>query len=347
MSGVLLLLLALARPGGAEVSSGGAYTLEQSALASGGAAVSGGEFALASAAGDASASAPGARTRRSGAGGEDLRSGLFNPPPMSMSSATVGVVGTPDGALLAVVPPGANGEKSFDLVLRRDPVTRPVMANPDLIDDATRKFNANSNGVAPIDRKNIWELNVMNEEGFVPAVFAKPVQLAFAYSDPKNQHPKSLAVWTMDPATARWVKVPGSHADATGGQVFAAVSHFSVYAVLAQADEDVADAYAFPVPFRPNGTNAGTGPGQTGAEYQPGVPLTGITFTNLPSEGAIEIYTLSGQLVRRIDIPATLGVFQLQWDVRNGAGQAVVSGVYIWKVASQTSHKTGRLMVIR
>jgi hypothetical protein len=113
-----------------------------------------------------------------------------------------------------------------------------------------------------------------------------------------------------------------------------------VYAVIGAIDDSVRDVFAFPVPFRPNGPQAGTGQGQTGTE------AAGITFTNVPQSGRIEIYTLDGRLVTKIAIPAGLIMPEVKWDVRTAGGERAASGVYIWRVVAGGNAKTGKLMVI-
>ena len=94
------------------------------------------------------------------------------------------------------------------------------------------------------------------------------------------------------------------------------------------------------MPFRPNGPLAGAGQGQTGSE------AVGITFTNVPQTGNIEIYTIDGRLVRKLGIPANLTVQEVKWDVKTAGGGRAASGVYIWRVVSGSNVKTGKLMVI-
>jgi flagellar hook assembly protein FlgD len=106
--------------------------------------------------------------------------------------------------------------------------------------------------------------------------------------------------------------------------------------------DTVKDVHAFPVPFRPYGPNAGADNGQTGSEAD------GIRFARVPQKGEITIYTLDGQLVKKIDISGNLLQVEktVRWDVRNTYGSKVSSGVYIWRVVSGSNSKTGKLMVI-
>jgi len=78
----------------------------------------------------------------------------------------------------------------------------------------------------------------------------------------------------------------------------------------------------------------------------PGTEQQGITFTNLSAEGAIKIYTISGELVREYDYkPADGGKWT--WDVETSRGEKVFSGVYIYYIKNEKEQKKGRLIIIR
>jgi flagellar hook assembly protein FlgD len=113
---------------------------------------------------------------------------------------------------------------------------------------------------------------------------------------------------------------------------------------MGSADGSAADSYVFPNPWRPHGPKAGDGAGQSGTE------AGGMTFTNLPSECTIKIYSLSGGLVRQIrhsDIGSQAGQGQEIWDGKTAHGDTAASGVYFWRVESSVDGKNGKLMIIR
>lgn len=143
----------------------------------------------------------------------------------------------------------------------------------------------------------------------------------------------SLAVWRLDEAKGLWVRQAGALVDSAARTVSQSVSHFSDYALLAVPDADLSPVYAYPVPFRPGAGDA--------ARYGSWADL--ITFTNLPAYGKIRIYTVSGALVRELQAAPP----SMKWDLKNSAGQAVASGVYLWEVTSGSSRKTGKLVVIK
>lgn len=275
----------------------------------------------------------------------NLRLGFFNPPRFSLQDPLAYALSSNDGGLMMSLPVGVVGRPTFDVVLRRDPVSAPLAVDPAKILRANAKMQANNGPLAWARPSDVWELQFLDETGFFGGALAVPGEIRLTYLDADGDgivdgtspplRVKTMNLWMFDENMELWVKAPNSRIDPAARTVSAPLNHLSVYALIGGADTAVADVYAFPVPFRPHGPNAGTGAGQTGTE------AAGITFTNLPSEGAIEIYTVDGGLVRRLDIPANLAPARLSWDAK------AASGVYVWRVVSGGNSKTGRLMVIR
>jgi|SRR5580765_624326 len=71
-----------------------------------------------------------------------------------------------------------------------------------------------------------------------------------------------------------------------------------------------------------------------------------VHFINLPSQAKIKIYTAAGDLVRELNHNDTTRDFE-RWDLKNGAGQAVASGIYMYRIESALFHFQSRLVVIR
>ncbi|MCK4667134.1 hypothetical protein KAU33_10310, partial [Candidatus Dependentiae bacterium] len=77
-----------------------------------------------------------------------------------------------------------------------------------------------------------------------------------------------------------------------------------------------------------------------------------IAFARLTKEAEINIYTLSGTLVRTLThSPADLDLLGpgiKKWDLKNEDGEEVASGLYIWVVTNPAGDKKiGRLVIIR
>ncbi len=274
----------------------------------------------------------------------ELRTGFLNPPRFSLQSALAYTLPSTDGELVLNLPAGAVIRPTFDAVIRRDPASFPLSVDPAKIARANAKIVAND-GLAQVRPSDVWEVQFFDEAGFFGGALAAEGQLRLTYKDLNGDgivdgttpplRVKTMDLWMLDESLELWVKVPNSSVDSVAQVVTAPLSHMSVYAMIGGADTAVASVYAFPVPFRPNGPNAGIGAGQTGTA------AGGITFTNLPSGGTIDIYTIEGRLIKRLDIPANLAPARIIWDAQ------VASGVYVWRIAFGGNAKTGRLMVVR
>jgi len=75
-----------------------------------------------------------------------------------------------------------------------------------------------------------------------------------------------------------------------------------------------------------------------------------IYFANLPSECTISIYSLDGDLVRRVhhDEPSGSGMVSVaRFDLISRNTQAVVSGLYYWVVESEYGSQIGKLVIIK
>ena len=74
-------------------------------------------------------------------------------------------------------------------------------------------------------------------------------------------------------------------------------------------------------------------------------PSANITFSKVPANASIKIFTVSGRLVREIRADSTGQGF---WDRMNDSGDLVASGVYLYLVADGEGHHTkGKLAIIR
>jgi hypothetical protein len=75
-----------------------------------------------------------------------------------------------------------------------------------------------------------------------------------------------------------------------------------------------------------------------------------IHFINLPDTATIRIYSLDGDLIREIHHPdpyLTTYSSSVGWDLISRNTQAVVSGIYIWRVDSRLGTQMGKLVIIK
>jgi len=148
----------------------------------------------------------------------------------------------------------------------------------------------------------------------------------------------NLSLWKLDKTKNRWVKLPYYDIDTSNKELSARGNEFTIYAMFPKVATDVSDVIAYPVPFRPNAGN----PNRYGSWAD------GIRFANCPGIGTIKLYTIAGDLVRKIDIESNIDAnSEVKWNLKNDSGNIVASGVYIWEVVSGDNRKTGKLMVIK
>lgn len=112
--------------------------------------------------------------------------------------------------------------------------------------------------------------------------------------------------------------------------IFAALFIFT--AVLTVFADEIK---VYPVPWVPDGANT----------QKTGTLSGGIIFNNLPMNGEIFIYNVTGNLVRKIEFKNKSSV---QWFGKNDNDEDLASGVYIWMVKPAEGSKIkGKLIIIR
>ncbi len=247
------------------------------------------------------------------------------------------------------IPPNAL-TSDFLVFTGTSPASRPLRVSAAVVAAANanlaRTLTAHTK---PLDDR-LWEILVLGPDGQeYRGTLRTPATLTLPYTDDDNDgvvdgtrppvHAARLSLWWLDETHSLWVKLPDAAVDRDRKTVSAPIRHFSVFTVMGAPSFYVGDSFAFPVPWRPSGPDAGAGAGQTGTA------AGGITFSNLPSAAAIRIYTLSGDLVREID--HSNGLPQEAWDVRNADGEELATGTYIYVIESAGARKTGKLAVIR
>lgn len=169
--------------------------------------------------------------------------------------------------------------------------------------------------------------------------FNSPVTIVMPYTDTNNDgivdgtspqiREKVLAVYVLDETNNVWQKVSNATLNAGANTVTFQANHFSYYALFGAPDNDVNGAYAYPVPFKPGSGHAN------------------ITFTNLPTDGSIRIYTSVGELVKEIKFNVTSGASTYVWDVKDEDGENLGSDVYLYVIESGPNRKKGKIVVIR
>lgn len=182
---------------------------------------------------------------------------------------------------------------------------------------------------------------VVDDFSTVASVRAAPIpspEINYPSDYEKQVRTNTLRMWILDNHTFSWVKLPANSIDLNLEAVESGTNVLGVFAVMGAAMLEVGEVISYPVPFRPNGPNAGTGIGQTGSDTD------GIRFTNLPQEGTIRIFGLKGNMIKEIFLTGNLIE---AWDTRATDGEKAASGTYYWITEAGPNRKTGKLMIIR
>ncbi len=122
-----------------------------------------------------------------------------------------------------------------------------------------------------------------------------------------------------DTVTGKWTKLD-STVDTTAKTVSGLTDKFSVFALFGPTDIqlDTSSVLIFPIPWKP-----GSGGKFDSVSFQ---GKTGLAFGNLTSDGAITIFTISGERVVKLEYTGfNQGTFI--WDGRNSSGRSIASGV--------------------
>ncbi len=132
----------------------------------------------------------------------------------------------------------------------------------------------------------------------------------------------NLAVFSYDTTSNAWeIESPSLLENSDELSITAATPHFSFFGVFSAANTDLSRVRVYPVPFRPNNDDP-----EDGKTFHPADATSGIVFDSLTGSTRIKIYTVNGTLVWESP-PAIIGG-TYRWDVRNGDGVDVASGVY-------------------
>jgi hypothetical protein len=334
----------------ASISSGGDLEMENSVIDNGGGTnLEGGDYTLKASV--AQISLPGDIGLSNG-GGYVNRTGFYNPPYFTYQSGlpTTFAMASEDANLS--FPADSIDKRTFDITLNKDPLGRPLVVDPGKINDAIQKIVGNEGRWAQPVSNNLAEIAIFDEQDYYSKPLARKGLLTMRYSDADNNgivdgsnppvRANTLTAWGLDETRNTWVELPAVSADPGAHTLTSYFEMPGVYAMLGSRDLSISRNFkAYPVPFRPNGPQAGDGAGQTGTE------ASGITFENAPQSGDIEIYTIDGRLARKLPISDNLAFpYRVKWDVKTTSGDRAASGVYIWRVNSGTTALTGKLMVI-
>ena len=347
LAGALLPLLCFVSSAFAVTGAGGEYQLDNSVVDNGGGSwLNGGEYSSRGSTGQTVSS----ETQEKG-GTYSNRAGFYNPPRLTYQKGLTSSLALNSGTVSLSIPANSIADREmFEIGINRQDLNSTFLVDENTLDEANRKMVANEGEWAQFSMNDLTEAYIFDEQSFTRDALAKTGTLTMKYRDANGDgvvdgtNPEvrvdTLDAWSLDEKTKLWTMLPPSQLNEKEKTLTVSFRGPGVYSMIGAMATTVEKVYAFPVPFRPNGPNAGSGAGQTGTEAD------GIKFINMPQKGELDIYTLDGKLVRKIDVSYQENIGEKKWDAKTASGSRVASGVYIWRVVSGSNSKSGKVMVI-
>ena len=234
-------------------------------------------------------------------------------------------VGDPDSAQLTKVeiPAGALDESTATVSVTNNPAIVPAAPG-----------DAEGVGV-------VTEITLSNQSALAGGLNATVV-LVFPDAnddgivDGTNLRASQLVMYSAATSAGPWVKDMSSVVDLANKKITGYTSHFSLFALFAPSSVNLNSAKAYPVPWRPG----------SGDKFDSPIGVDGILFVNLTDTTEIRIYTITGQLIRKLNLTvADSGV--KAWDGKNSSGLTVASGVYLAHIKSGSGIKIIKIAVER
>ncbi|OGS12852.1 MAG: hypothetical protein A2234_01255 [Elusimicrobia bacterium RIFOXYA2_FULL_58_8] len=336
----------------AQVSAGGEYVIESSVVDNGGGDwLTGGQYASRGSIGQTLGTETPVR------GGHFInRSGFYNPPYFTYQKGLPSTLSLYSGEVSLSMPPDAVTDREmFDIGINRQSLNQPLLVEMSKVEAANRKMSANEGPWAQFSDNDLTEMYIFDEHTLTRDPLKKTGVLSLRYRDADSDgiidfsNPPvkvdTVDAWVLDEKTRLWTLLPNMGLNKDNKTITVSFQGPGVYNMIGAMATGVDKVYSYPTPFRPNGPNKGgklDGPGRTGTEAE------GITFQDVTAQtGNISIYTLNGQLIRKLDLAAPRAdLNSVVWNVKNDSGSRVASGVYLWRVTSGSNSKTGKVMII-
>ncbi len=238
------------------------------------------------------------------------------------------------------------------LIIGRDPLNHPRVANPETIRNANAKDDVDLSWDRVDD--TITEVNAYtcdNGSHTQISTFTQKVTISLTYKDvnqdgfvdnaPYKLDELTLKVYWLDETTKQWKQIEDSKVDPVANTVSAKVDHFSTFilrGIPLRPAAVLGNVRVYPNPYKPESNpmhNSGIHFGGTAAPFE----------ERLTEQVTIKIFTVTGELVRVIDGQTT---GEYIWDTKNDDGDEVATGVYIYQITNEQAGNTfGKVAIVR
>ena len=167
-------------------------------------------------------------------------------------------------------------------------------------------------------------VEINNDKGLQP-VKNSAITMFYRHSDIAGLDETKLVVGRYDPVNSRWIPLP-STVYPDQNKVACITDHFSVFGLIQLAPaSNLNSIMVFPNPFNPDRHTQG------------------LTIDNLPPDAEIKIFTVAGELVKKVGYTTQNG--RAKWYGVNEAGRKVASGVYIALIKAHGVNKKIKIAV--
>lgn len=165
------------------------------------------------------------------------------------------------------------------------------------------------------------------------------IHLDWHSSMPTKDHLEYSLDWSFDQSTQAEAEFTTEHHAVLENLKPNETYHFRVVSVDQQGmvitnpdsvfktGQKIEGVNVFPIPFKVNDAESGDG----------------IYFTNLGQKATIFIYNLLGDLVWKKEVHGPI----FKWDVKNGNGKQVHSGLYLYQIKTRDKTVRGKLIIVR
>lgn len=150
--------------------------------------------------------------------------------------------------------------------------------------------------------------------------------LSYANADVTGTNPQEFIVARFSDEDQVWVPLQ-SRVNTTNKTVASDINHFSIFKVFQSRPAGaLGNVKVFPNPLRPR------------------LGHTQFTFTTLPSDATLKVYTILGELLAEFDADSA---GMASWNGKNRSGTSVASGVYLVYMKSGKNSKVIKIAIER
>lgn len=157
---------------------------------------------------------------------------------------------------------------------------------------------------------------------------------------------KGSEICCLNESSKNWDVLDNSSYSTNYDTISSVMTHFSTYCLFLRGikiEPNLSKVVIYPNPFKPN-----DGDWRTGVEFNGDYSInnkTGIHIAGLTENSVVEIYTISGRLVKKLTPLRFYGA--AIWDAKTTEGSSVSSGIYIAVIKDNGNVTVEKIMVIR